>query len=118
MAQEDIDEETEGVKAPSEFKTGNKWKPFKEGCIAFFNTNLGMDQVPFSNVICPDTAPGDPQEIYLNEHSRLIAITPHQGLEFDTDNGRVFDSSHGHWMVQLGLGYVPLIQLEMGKQHG
>jgi hypothetical protein len=55
-----------------------------------------MDQVPFSNVICPDTAPGDPQEIYLNEHSRLIAITPHQGLEFDTDNGRVFDSSHGH----------------------
>jgi len=24
MAQEDIDEETEGVKAPSEFKTGNK----------------------------------------------------------------------------------------------
>jgi len=72
-------------------KTGNKWKPFKEGCITFFNTNLGMDRVPFSYIIRPDAIPGDPQVSYPNEHSRLIAITPHAGLEFDTDNGRVFD---------------------------
>jgi hypothetical protein len=47
MAKEDKDEETEGIKAPAEFKTDSKWKPFKEGCITLFNTNLGMDRVPF-----------------------------------------------------------------------
>jgi len=51
MAQESKDEETEGVKAPAEFKAGAKWKPFNEGCIAFFNPNLGMDRVPFSYAI-------------------------------------------------------------------
>jgi len=63
IVQEDKDKETEGVKAPAEFKTGGKWKPFKEGCIAFFNTNLGMDQVPFSYIIRPDAASSDPQVI-------------------------------------------------------
>jgi hypothetical protein len=91
MAQESRDEETKGVKVPSEFKTGQKWKPFKEGCIAFFNTNLGMDRVPFSYVIHEDAIPGDPTAVYPSEHARLIAITPHAGLEFETDNGRVFD---------------------------
>jgi len=91
MAQESKDEETEGVKAPAEFKAGAKWKPFKEGCIAFFNTNLGMDRVPFSYVIRENTVPGNPNDPYPNEHARLIAITPHVGLEFETDNGRVYD---------------------------
>jgi len=91
MAQEDKDDETEGVKAPTEYKTGSKWKPFKEGCIAFFNTTLRMDRVPFSYVIRPDAAPGDPLAAYATEHARLIAITPHAGLEYETDNGRVFD---------------------------
>jgi len=79
------------VKAPAEFKNRSKWKPFKEGCIAFFNTNLGMDRFPFSYVIRPNQIPGDPNEIYPNEHSRLVAITPHTGIEFENDNGRVFD---------------------------
>jgi len=91
MAQEERDKETEGVKETAEFKTGNKWKPFKEGCIAFFHTNLGMDRVPFSYIIREDAMPGDPLAVYPNEHARLIAITPHTGLKFDTDNGRVFD---------------------------
>ncbi len=91
MVQESKDDETEGVKAPSEFKTGHKWKPFKEGCIAFFNTNLGMDRVPFSYIIREDQNPGDPLAAYPNEHARLIAITPHAGLEYETDNGRVYD---------------------------
>jgi len=50
-----------------------------------------MDRVPFSYIIRPDAAPGDPQAAYPSEHARLIAITPHTGLEFNTDNGRVFD---------------------------
>lgn len=91
MVQEDKDGETGGVKAPAEFKTRSKWKPFKEACITFLNMNLGMDQVLFPCIIWPDAAPGDLQAVYPNEHARLIAITPHQGLEFDTNNGRVFD---------------------------
>jgi len=91
VTQESKDEDTKGVKAPAEFKSGSKWKAFKEGCIAFFNTNLGMDRVPFSYVIRPTEEPGDPNEVYPNEHSRLISITPHIGLEYEDDNGRVFD---------------------------
>jgi hypothetical protein len=60
MTQQNKDNETEGVKAPSEFKTGQKWKPFEEGCIEFFNTNLGMDRVPLSDTIQADAAPADP----------------------------------------------------------
>ncbi len=63
MAQGNKDEETEGVKAPPEFKAGSKWKPFKEGCITFFNTNLGMDRVPFSYIIHDNAAPGDPNMV-------------------------------------------------------
>jgi hypothetical protein len=91
MTQESKDEDNKGVKAPAEFKNGSKWKPFKEGCIAFFNTNLGIDRVPFSYVIRPNEVPGDPNEPFPNEHSRLTTITPHTGIKFKNDNGRVFD---------------------------
>ena len=29
--------------------------------------------------------------MFTDEHQRLIAVTPHKGLEFQTDNGKVFD---------------------------
>ncbi len=115
MAQESKDNETEGVKAPAEFKAGSKWKPFKEGCIAFFNTNLGMDRVPFSYIIREDAAPGDPNIVYPNEHSRLISITPHAGLEYENDNGRVFDYLNGkesppaHLIVLRCRKFVPIV---------
>jgi hypothetical protein len=32
-------EEDAVVKPPAEFKAGSKWKPFKEGAIAYFNSN-------------------------------------------------------------------------------
>jgi hypothetical protein len=91
MSQERKNEENEGVKAPPEFKTGHKWKPFKEGCIAFFNTNLGTDRVPFSYIIRENQDPADPMAAYPNEHARLIAITPHAGPEYENFNGRVYD---------------------------
>jgi len=47
--------------------------------------------VPFSYVICEDAIPGDLAAAYPSEHARLIATTPHAGLEFETDNGQVFD---------------------------
>ncbi len=34
-------EEDVVVKPPAEFKTGSKWKPFKEGAIAYFNPSKG-----------------------------------------------------------------------------
>jgi hypothetical protein len=42
-------------------------------------------------LIRPNKVPGDPKEPYPNEHSRLTMITPHTGIEFENDNGRVFD---------------------------
>jgi hypothetical protein len=33
----------------------------------------------------------DPNAVYQTEHHRLISITPLVGIEFEEDNGRVFD---------------------------
>jgi hypothetical protein len=32
-----------------------------------------------------------PDPVYQSEHQRLIAVAPLQGVEFEDDNGRVFD---------------------------
>jgi hypothetical protein len=51
MAFETQEEETSNVRAPAKFKTGPKWKPFKEGCIAYFNSVHSQDQVPLAYII-------------------------------------------------------------------
>jgi hypothetical protein len=74
-------EETSPVKPPSEFLQGSKWKVFKEGAIAFFNSIRGHGHIPLAYIICEDEAP-NPMMIYDDEHQRLIAVTPLQGIEF------------------------------------
>jgi hypothetical protein len=90
MAFEDQDDETTAVKPPTEFTTGTKWKAVKEGAIAFFNSQKGRGQIPLA-YITRETANHDPNDAYINEHQRVIAITPLQGIEFGEDNGKVFD---------------------------
>ena len=90
MAFEDQEDETTAVKAPSEFTAVTKWKAFKEGAIAFFNSQKGRGQIPLAYVIRDIEVP-DPNGIYESEHQRLIAVTPLQGIEFSEDNGKVFD---------------------------
>jgi hypothetical protein len=90
MAFESQEEDATTVKAPSDFKAGSKWKPFKEGVIAYLNSIRGRDQVPLAYIIREEEAP-DLQAIYENEHQRLIAMTPLQGIEYADDNGKVFD---------------------------
>jgi hypothetical protein len=47
------DEETSTiVKSPAEFKTGSKWKPFKEGAIAYLNSVMGTHGIPLAYIIC------------------------------------------------------------------
>ncbi len=83
-------EDSTQVKAPSEFKPGSKWKPFKEGAIAYFNSIKTKSMIPLSNVI-RDQAQPHPDGLYDSEHQRLIAVTPLEGIEFSEDNGKVFD---------------------------
>lgn len=90
MTFESQEEEQTNVKPPSEFKPGSKWRTFKEGAIAFFNFIRGCHNIPLAYVIRSQEDP-DPDIVYETEHQRLIAITPHQGLEFSDDNGKVFD---------------------------
>ena len=78
------------VKAPAEYKTGSKWKAFKEGTIAYLNGVKGRHDIPLAYIIREDAVPL-PNQVYLSEHQRLIAITPLQGVEYEDDNGRVFD---------------------------
>jgi hypothetical protein len=90
MSYEQQEDETTTVKPPTEFTVGSKWKPFKEGAIAFFNSQKGRGQIPLAYIIRNDAIP-DPNDVYDTEHQRLIAVTPLQGIEFGEDNGKVFD---------------------------
>jgi hypothetical protein len=84
------DETLTQVKPPTEFKTGSKWKPFKEGAITYFNSVKGFYNIPLAYVIREQENP-DPNAIYQTEHHRLISVTPLVGIEFEEDNGRIFD---------------------------
>jgi hypothetical protein len=90
MALEDQEDDTTAVKAPTEFVNGMKWKAFKEGAIAFFNSQKGRGRIPLAYVIRDDATP-DPNTRFDTEHQRVIAITPLQGMEYGEDNGKVFD---------------------------
>jgi putative NADH-flavin reductase len=48
MAFESQDDDTTAVKPPSEFTAGTKWRAFKEGAIAFFNSQKGRGQIPLA----------------------------------------------------------------------
>jgi hypothetical protein len=84
------DEATTHVKPPTEYKAGSKWRPFKEGAIAYFNSVKGLHMIPLAYIIREQEIP-DPQVVYQSEHHRLISITPLVVIEFEEDNGKVFD---------------------------
>jgi hypothetical protein len=78
------------VKPPGEFKKDTKWKSFKEGAIAYLNAVKGKYDIPLTYVIRVDAIP-QPNQDFQSEHHQLITITPLQGIEYEEDNGRVFD---------------------------
>jgi hypothetical protein len=63
------------VKAPTEYKTGSKWKPFKESAIASLNSVKGTQNIPIAYVIREAENP-DPNVVYQSKYHRLISITP------------------------------------------
>lgn len=84
------DESASQVKLPAELKASSKWKPFKEGVIAYFNSIHTRSQIPLAYVIRENENP-DPYTICEFEQQRLIAVTPLQGIESSEDNGKIFD---------------------------
>jgi hypothetical protein len=78
------------VKPPAEVETGSKWKPFKEGIVAYLNSIKGTHSIPLAYVIREPEIP-KPNQAYQSEHHRLIEIMPLIGLEFEEDNGKLFD---------------------------
>jgi hypothetical protein len=78
------------VKPPGEYKTGTKWKAFKEGAIAYLNCVKGKHDIPLAYVIRENEIP-QVNHVYQSEHHHLIEVTPLVGAEFEEDNGRVFD---------------------------
>jgi hypothetical protein len=93
MFEEQEDDAANTVKAPSEFKAGGKWKPFKEGTIAYMNSVKGNHNIPLAYVIyvIREQEVPDPNAVYQTEHHRLTSITPLVGIEYKEDNGLVFD---------------------------
>jgi hypothetical protein len=78
------------VKPPREFKKDTKWKHFKESSIAYLNAVKGKYNIPLAYVVREEENPV-PNAVYQSEHHRLIAVTPLDGIEFEEDNGCVFD---------------------------
>jgi hypothetical protein len=78
------------MKPPGEYKTGTKWKAFKEGAIAYLNCVKGKHDIPLAYVIRENEIP-QVNHVYQSEHHHLIEVTPLVGAEFEEDNGRVFD---------------------------
>lgn len=78
------------VKAPGEFKKETKWKAFKEGMIAYLNGLKGKHDIPLAYIIRENANP-QPNVVFQSEHLRLVEITPLNGIEYEDDNGRVFD---------------------------
>jgi len=79
-----------GIKTPGEFKKETKWKTFKEGLLAYLNALKGKHNIPLAYIIKENENP-QANQAYQTEHHRLIALTPLIGVEYDEDNGRVFD---------------------------
>ncbi len=50
LAYSSQDDETTAVKPPAEFSPGSKWKPFKEGAIAFFNSQRGRGPILYAKM--------------------------------------------------------------------
>jgi len=84
------DETATQVKLPAEYKMGIKWKPFKEGAIAYFSSVKGAHSIPLAYVIREQEIP-DLTVVYQTEYHRLLSITLLVGIEYEEDNGRVFD---------------------------
>jgi hypothetical protein len=68
-----------------------KWKPFKAATIFYFNSMYSCKhRIPLAYAIReyedPDTDMG-----YESKHEALIVTMPLAGLEFEEDNGRVYD---------------------------
>jgi hypothetical protein len=78
------------VKPPPEYKTGSKWKPFKEGAIAYFSSVKGAHNIPLAYIIRETEIP-DPNAVFQTKYHRLVSITPLVGIEYEQDNGHVFD---------------------------
>jgi hypothetical protein len=78
------------IKPPTEYKTGTKWKAFKEGSIAYLNCIKGSHNIPLVYIIREQAVP-QPNQAYQSDHHRMIAITLLAGPEVDEDNGKVFD---------------------------
>ncbi len=78
------------VKAPAEYKTGTKWKAFKEGAIAYLNGIKGSHNIPLAYVVRDNAVP-QVNQVFQSDHHRMIAITPLAGPEYEEDNGKVFD---------------------------
>jgi hypothetical protein len=88
---ESQDDNTSNIdKAPADFKTGSKWKPYKKGIIAYLNSIKGTHSIPLAYVIQEHDIP-EPNQVYQSEHHCLIEITPLAGIELEEDNGKAFD---------------------------
>jgi hypothetical protein len=78
------------VTAPAKYKTGTKWKAFKEGAIAYSNGVKSNHNIPLAYAIRENAAPAVNQA-FQSDHHRMISLTPLVGPEFEDENGKVFD---------------------------
>jgi len=97
---EEEDATASTVQAPSEYKTGSKWKPFKESAIAYFNSIKGTHNIPLTYVIREQENP-DPNAVYQSD-SRILCKYNSWMLIFTNWQWRqtVYIAWRHHWLVE------------------
>lgn len=81
---------TDIIKAPEPFKKETKWKMWRESLATYLHSKSGQASIPLAYIIRDnDIAP--PDAVYTTSHDLLVNRAIHYGMEYNTNNGIVFD---------------------------
>jgi hypothetical protein len=81
---------TDIIKSPEPFKKDTKWREWKESVITYLNSKRGLGNIPLSYIIREEDTCQN-HVAYATVHEQLINCAVLHGIEFDTNNGVVYD---------------------------
>lgn len=78
------------VKMSESFGWETNWMLYYKLLVNYLGTKLGTSNIPLEYVIRRNDDVSPPDTVFVTEHERLVATTPHSGLAYAEDNGKVW----------------------------
>lgn len=78
------------VKIPDAFGWETDWMLFYKLLVNYLGTKLGCSNIPLEYVVRREDDVAPPGTVFVTDHERLVASTPHTGSAFAEDNGKVW----------------------------